>query len=310
MVFDAKWFAIGADIGGFRIYGDSDRYRIRWGDGQEEVVRKDLDYDADGTPDAAESIHVYDQDGTYDVAVFAVGSGLPPERFRAFLYSGASNDLNIGGTILDDLMTGGSGRDDFRGAGGDDTLGGGANNDKLNGQAGDDFLLGGEGDDLILGGAGSDLLAGSEGADLIQGGADRDFVYGQAGADKLYGDGGDDYLQGGAGSDRLFGGLDAGADTFVIAPPTDMNGNPLASDPDRDSIADFQQGIDTIQVSQWFGGGFEFLGDARFTGAGGELRFARVNGFTVVFGDVDGDTVADFSVRIETGATPLATDFT
>ena len=61
---------------------------------------------------------------------------------------------------------------------------------------------------------------------------------GSAGDDSLLGAGGDDFLHDGGGDDRLTGG--AGADVFVF----DRDGCP-------DRIADFQDGIDRIDVSDW-----------------------------------------------------------
>ena len=73
-------------------------------------------------------------------------------------------------------------------------------------------------------------------------------------------------------------------------------------------ILDYQQGVDHLSVDQWFADNqFSLIGSARFTGAGDEIRFQQINGGTVVFGDVDGDRQADFSVRIE-GSVTLTTD--
>lgn len=63
-------------------------------------------------------------------------------------------------------------------------------------------------------------------------------LWGSAGADHLQGAGGDDYLHDGAGADTLAGG--DGADVFIF----DRDGA-------ADQIADFQQGIDKIDVSAW-----------------------------------------------------------
>ncbi|MEZ5796715.1 MAG: M10 family metallopeptidase C-terminal domain-containing protein [Paracoccaceae bacterium] len=81
----------------------------------------------------------------------------------------------------------------------------------------------------VSGGAGADTLAGGTGADLIWGGDGNDVLRGEAG---------DDILAGGKGDDTLFGG--AGADLFV-----------MDSDAGCDTIADFQRGIDRIDLSAW-----------------------------------------------------------
>lgn len=307
MAFEAYWNGIGYNTGLIRITGDDAKYRITWGDGSQDVAFKDRDDDGDGIFDAANPVHSYTQDGQYDIAVFQAQSGLPPVRMRAFMYSSATNDLNIGGTYLSDIITGGSGHDTFAGAGGRDTIAGADGNDSISGQSGDDFLLGGAGDDSLLGGAGSDLLGGDIGADVLRGGAERDYLYGDAGDDRLVGEDGDDFLQGDAGVDRLVGG--AGSDTFGFAPARDGEGNPLPSDPDRDTIVDFQQGVDRIDLYSWSNDRFTLIGSDRFTGAGNELRVSTINGGTVVFADVDGDRVADFSLRVEGIVALTSADF-
>ena len=92
---------------------------------------------------------------------------------------------------------------------------------------GHDIVFAGEGDDTINGGSGNDWLVGGEGADTIDGGAD---------ADDIYGGEGDDTITGGTGDDTLTGG--AGADTFVFN-----------SGDGSDSITDFENGTDTIDLS-------------------------------------------------------------
>ncbi|MDQ3559900.1 MAG: protease, partial [Pseudomonadota bacterium] len=44
---------------------------------------------------------------------------------------------------------------------------------------------------------------------------------------------------------------------------------------------------------------FAFRGTSGFTGAGGEVRYAQVNGNTIVSGDIDGDRVPDFQIRLD-----------
>ena len=307
MAYEAYWNGIGYNTGLIKITGDDANYRVTWGDGTQDVVQKDRDDDGDGIYDSANPVHSYTQDGQYDIAVFQAQSGLPPVRMRAFMYSSATNDITVGGTYLSDIITAGSGNDTLSGGGGRDTIQGADGNDRLNGQTGDDFLLGGAGDDTLLGAAGTDLLGGDTGADVLRGGADRDYLYGDAGDDRLFGDEGDDFLQGDAGVDRLTGG--AGSDTFGFAPVRDGEGNPLPTDPDRDTIVDFQQGIDRIDLYSWSNDPFTLIGSGRFTGAGNELRVSTINGGTVVFADVDGDRVADFSLRIEGIVNLTGSDF-
>ncbi|MCB6178383.1 M10 family metallopeptidase C-terminal domain-containing protein [Rhodobacter sp. Har01] len=87
-------------------------------------------------------------------------------------------------------------------------------------------------------GALAPTLAGTAGADSLTGGAAGDLILGGAGNDVLAGEAGADILVDGAGSDTLSGG--AGADVFV-----------LDADGATDRIADFQVGIDRIDLSSW-----------------------------------------------------------
>lgn len=135
-------------------------------------------------------------------------------------------DMNeaIVGTEADETLEGGSGSD---------TVAGGLGDDLISGNAGDDILRGDAnlrssdpdgGDDTLFGGAGDDRIGGKGGNDQL---------FGEDGNDRLFGDEGDDLLDGGLGNDQLFGG--AGADQFVLAAG---NG--------RDSIRDFEVGVDSI----------------------------------------------------------------
>ena len=100
---------------------------------------------------------------------------------------------------------------------GSDTIYGGAGNDTIYGQRDDDEVFGDDGNDVIVSDAGSDTL------------------YGGAGNDTLRGEGDADTLYGGAGSDVLYGG--DGADVFHFA-----------SGSGEDTIADFEDGVDHIQL--------------------------------------------------------------
>ncbi|MBN8451136.1 MAG: M10 family metallopeptidase C-terminal domain-containing protein [Candidatus Accumulibacter sp.] len=83
-------------------------------------------------------------------------------------------------------------------------------------------------------------LLGNAGANVLTGTAYADTLDGSAGADRLMGGDGNDRLLGGAGNDTLTGG--AGADQFVLT-------QALSSTANRDVLADFVSGTDTIQLS-------------------------------------------------------------
>jgi Ca2+-binding RTX toxin-like protein len=183
-----------------------------------------------------------------------------------------SGDFEAIGNTLNNAVTGGAGADFIFGLAGNDRLFGGRGADTLYGDADNDVLNGGAGGDTIDGGDGfdtasyadsergvkialngsitatgdaigdqlariealegtsfGDLLIGSDGANRLTGGAGNDTLGGEAGSDVLIG---------GLGVDTLFGGVDADSFVFNVA-PTYAN---------RDTIADFQSGIDKIQL--------------------------------------------------------------
>lgn len=113
----------------------------------------------------------------------------------------------------------------------------------LAGGAGNDFIYGYEGNDVLFGLGGNDVLQAHDGNDTLHGGAGDDSLYGGFGDDTLEGDGGADRLWGGPGSDQLRGG--EGADLFGLTPLTWT-----AQSDGRDTILDFQSGIDVIDLSR------------------------------------------------------------
>ena len=85
--------------------------------------------------------------------------------------------------------------------------------------------------------AGATLVA-APGGQVLTGTAGTDVLIGGVGGDRLNGGRGDDILRDGGGADVMAGG--AGADIFVLAP-----------DDGRDTILDFEVGIDRIDLSAW-----------------------------------------------------------
>jgi Ca2+-binding RTX toxin-like protein len=145
------------------------------------------------------------------------------------------------------------------------------------------------------GGAGTDTLSGFENL------TGSDFH------DALTGDGANNALMGGAGNDRLVGGLGRdiltggnGADDYDFNAVTET-GTTAAT---RDQIIGFAPASDdidlsTIDANTLIGGNqaFAFIGAAAFSGTAGELRsVAGAN--TIVMGDVNGDSTADFHIQI------------
>jgi Ca2+-binding RTX toxin-like protein len=271
-------------------------------------------------------------------------------------FTGTGNDLGneIYGGIGDDILDGGDGNDYLSGGAGSDSLYGGADTDTLSGGSGDDNLDGGAGgdvylvdsefdnvaeafgggedivfatsssytlpsevEDLSFNGSGSFTGTGNELANYISGGYGADTLFGLdgddeiragAGADTLYGGEGNDLLVGATGGDTLEGG--AGADIFRIGAYEAGTGS------EADSITDFEDGTDIIDLGNWdpdiFTPGdqaFTFIGTGAFTSTAGQLRYSTGGGMTVVEGDMNGDGSADFEI-ILTGTFALtAADF-
>jgi len=84
-----------------------------------------------------------------------------------------------------------------------------------------------------------------------------------------------------------------------------------------DAIKDFSQAegdklrLDFVDANTLVGGdqAFAFIGTNAFSNTAGELRYEIVNGDTFVYGDTDGDGVADFTVLVTGSHTLTATDF-
>ncbi len=148
--------------------------------------------------------------------------------------------------------------------------------------------------DALVGGAGDDKLFGNAGNDVLYGGLGNDFLAGGLGADRLYG---------GSGYDRLSGGL--GNDVFLFRALSHIGRGDT-----RDLIQDFRHGQDKIDLSgidanRTVAGNnaFSFIGKAAFTGVAGQLHLVA----GVLSGDVNGDGVADFELRVQ-GTTPTLGD--
>src|SRR5690606_5092740 len=104
----------------------------------------------------------------------------------------------------------------------------------------------------------------------------------------------------GLGRDVISGG--DGADAFIFATMDDAgNGK------QRDTITDFTRGRDLIELSsidansrKALDQSFNFIGGAAFSGRPAESRYEWFNtaGAGIVSGDVNGDGIADFSIRL------------
>lgn len=227
------------------------------------------------------------------------------------------------GSNADNVLRGAGGSDQLDGGRGDDELFGGDGNDRLYASSGADSLSGGEGVDTLdlsrISGRfdvdlregvllfGSGVRQNLLGIENVEGGANRDVIAGSSAANLLVGAAGDDTISGGAGDDVIEGGLGAdvlaggaGRDRFVFA---SVESTPSGAD--RDRISAFRPGEDRIDLRGIDARAdvagdqpFDFRGDLGFTGAGGEITFTQGDRATIVAGDIDGDSVADFQIRL------------
>jgi Ca2+-binding RTX toxin-like protein len=154
-----------------------------------------------------------------------------------------------------------------------------------------------------MGGAGRDYIKGTAGTNVLSGGDGlTDYLLGLGGNDTLDGGPGTDVLFGGAGKDLLTGG--PGQDGFVFTALSDSG----ITAPTRDLVADFEQGIDHIDLNLMDANktnaagtndAFTFIGtNMPFTGVAGQLHAFWSAIGQIVEGDVNGDKKADFSIEI------------
>ena len=142
-------------------------------------------------------------------------------------------------------------------------------------------------DDTIIGDSSANTFAGLDGDDTVLGGDGQDILYG------------------GKGQDTLTGGADA--DTLRFSAPDTIGELP-------DYIMDFSQADgDVIDLHEFEGfiemQSFSLIGTADFSGAAWQLRYEHVSGETVISGDTDGDTQADFEIHCVGTIDLTANDF-
>jgi Ca2+-binding RTX toxin-like protein len=185
------------------------------------------------------------------------------------------------------------------------------NFENADGGLGEDVIYGSAGANRLFGNAGDDHLFGFGGNDTLFGGTDEDSLSGGAGNDRLFGEDGADTLIGGAGKDELTGGSFSGSgdgfvDTFKFTAITDSG----LTNATRDTIFDFEDGFDKIDLSD-IDANTTIVGNDTFSttiatndsfGGAGELRAITVASGWIIEGNVNGDTNADFSILVADAA--------
>ena len=266
----------------------------------------------------------------YSGVSFTLAAGVSIETLELADHA-ATGALNLTGNELSQRITGNAGANTLWGGAGDDILDGGTGSDILHGGTGNDWFivdsngdspreLVGEGTDMVLINHGVPLFVINASAEIevlrardyasttslqITGNGFSQTLTGNAGNNRLSGGGGDDVLQGregndtligGAGADRLSGG--AGADIF------DFNSAAETTVDAYDWILDLQAAdridLSGIDANANVAGDQAFTLVSAFTGTAGQIRLAysSASGDTWVQGDVNGDSVADFRIRL------------
>jgi len=183
-----------------------------------------------------------------------------------------------------------------------------AANDTIYGLGGDDYLRGGAGNDVLYGGDGNDEIRGEAGNDTIYGGNGDNKLIGGDGNDVIVGGDGNDTIEGNTGADTMTGGL--GNDTYVFR-QDDLATYTV------DTITDFLRGSDRLGLNlidsnintTSVNDAFSFIGTASFHHVAGELRYVVQGADSYVYGDVNGDGVADFGILLKGVTSLTANDF-
>jgi Ca2+-binding RTX toxin-like protein len=229
---------------------------------------------------------------------------------------GMSGIENLTGSAFADTLTGDGNANVLRGSAGADTMAGkGGNDTYVVDNIGDNVVeTVGNGIDTIVTSVSYALRAGSEVEKLAALGSTTMTAINLTGNEvnnTLIGNGAENLLSGGAGADRLFG--EAGADTFVFK----SIGDSTVASSGRDTVADFSHvhgdkiDLHAIDAQTTVGGNqaFSFIGKSGFSHHAGELDYKVVGGNAFVFGDVNGDGKADFSIAVAHVTSLSASDF-
>lgn len=250
--------------------------------------------------------------------------------------------INGTGNAVANKLTGNGAANVLKGLGGTDTLDGGAGGDTMYGGADNDTYivdstadktieLNGEGTDLVqssvsftlaayvenllLTGSGGNTGTGNTLGNALTGNAANNTLRGLAGNDVLVGGAGNDLLVGGTGLDTMTGGT--GNDKFAFDDGDFASKTSIGAD----VIVDFTAGdkidlslVDAVSSSTPYNQpgdqAFVFINHNRFhIETGRELRYDVVGGNTYVYGNVNGDAIADFCIKLSGIHTLTSSDF-
>ena len=287
------------------IYGGGDIDTLQGGEGDDILLGEDGDDELKG--DAGNDILV----GGFGFDTLDGGAGLDTADYR--FYDGATQvNLATGRATFTanpgqyetltsiEIVYTGAGADELRGSINADGLAGGDGGDHIYGEGGGDIIFGGFGQyDFLFGGDGDDEIEGQGGQDDIHGGSGIDLLTGGDGIDWIWGD---------AGADRLIGGIDS--DRFLYERISDSRAGALR----RDIIYDFSRAeIDTIDLSKIDADlsnnpgndRFKFIGNHKFSGNGGEVRYSH----GVLQMDIDGHGKVDMEIYLDNRPTLFKSDF-
>ncbi|HET6943295.1 MAG TPA: calcium-binding protein, partial [Sphingomicrobium sp.] len=306
---------IGGNAGSNKIYGlDGDDRLLGYEGGDRLDGGSGLDVMRGGLGD-----DTYYVDNAGDRPIEDAGEGTD-SVFSSISFSLASNIENLTLTGAAVRATGNASDNRLVGSDGANILNGGAGSDVMRGGLGNDTYYVGEAGDTVVEASGAgrdrvytnvDFTLGANVEDLFLRGSDPLSATGNSLDNVLRGNGASNELTGGAGADDLRGG--AGADSFVFA-DGDFGGL-TASTSDR--IIDFSHaegdvidltGVDANSLLADHQA-FDFIGTNAFSNVAGQLRFEQVNGNTYVYGDIDGDGIADLMIRLDGNQTLVVGDF-
>jgi Ca2+-binding RTX toxin-like protein len=135
-------------------------------------------------------------------------------------------------------------------------------------------------------------------------------ITGGSGADHLSGMAGNDTLIGGAGYDVMTGG--SGADKFVFTPADFASGSSFGQISDFSHSQADKIDLSAIDANTALAGdqAFTFVGKHAFTHVAGQLIYSGTHSGITIYGDTNGDGVADFSIDVAGVKGLVAGDFT